>query len=90
VSEELNEKATPAITRVVLNGGAVHEIGITAPKGSRQRPLSEDQRYAKFRDCCSWAGREQDADRLFEAARSLHATARFHDFSRTLARMDNA
>lgn len=89
VSEELSEKATPAITRVVMNGGAVHEIGITAPKGSRQNPLSEDERYAKFRDCCRWAGREQDADRLFEMARSLNAMARFQDFSRRLARMDS-
>jgi 2-methylcitrate dehydratase PrpD len=85
VSEELNDKATPAITRVIMNGGKVHEIGIQAPKGSRQVPLTENERYAKFRDCCRWGGREADTDRLFEAARSIDQTPRFRDFSEKLA-----
>jgi 2-methylcitrate dehydratase PrpD len=90
VSEALSATATPAVTRVITRGNTVAEIGIAAPKGSRQHPLTEDERYAKFRDCCGWADREKDADRLFAAARSLHEKTRFRDFCRALARMDEA
>jgi 2-methylcitrate dehydratase PrpD len=85
VAEELGENATPAITRVVMRSGDVHEVGIGMPKGSRQAPLTQDEQRAKFRDCCRWAGKERDADRLFEIASSIHSVRRFRDFSQLFA-----
>jgi 2-methylcitrate dehydratase PrpD len=86
VSDELRgANATPAITRIVLKSGRVHEIGILAPKGSRQAPLTEDDRRGKFQDCCQWAGRGDDANRLFALARSIQELARFPEFSQGLA-----
>jgi len=85
VSDELGEKATPAITRVVLNSGRVHEIGVQAPKGSRHAPLTEVEKRGKFHDCCRWAGRTNDADRLFQLARSIHDLTRFPQFSHAFA-----
>jgi 2-methylcitrate dehydratase PrpD len=85
VSEELGRNATPAITRIVLKTGLVHEIGIRSPKGSPDDPLSEDEKRRKFRDCCRWAGRVSRADELYDLARSIYRMPRFSEFSRAFA-----
>lgn len=85
VSEELGEKATPAVTRVVLKNGQVCEAAVQAPKGSIHVPFSEAEQRTKFRDCCRWAGRVNDADRLFELARSIPYLPRFSAFTEELA-----
>jgi 2-methylcitrate dehydratase PrpD len=84
VSDELGERATPAVTRVTLEGRRVHEIGVLAPKGSRCVPLTEAEQLAKFRDCCAWAGAEREAERLFALARSISRLSRFGEFSEAL------
>jgi 2-methylcitrate dehydratase PrpD len=85
VSEELGRDATPAITRIVLNSGLTHEVGIRWPKGSLQAPLSAEEQRGKFADCCRWAARAPQADRLFDLARSIHSVARFSQFSHPFA-----
>lgn len=81
VSDELGENATPAITRVVLKSGSVHEIGVLAPKGTRHLPFTEQEKRDKFNDCCRWAGQADKADRLFEFAKSIHRLHQFREFS---------
>lgn len=90
VSQELSERASPTVTRVVTRSGITHEVGIRWPKGSRQAPFTEEERHEKFRDCCRWAGKGGAADRFFEIVRSLQGISRFRDFSRALAQVYGA
>jgi 2-methylcitrate dehydratase PrpD len=85
VCEELGEHATPAVTRVVLKTGEIHEIGIRAAKGSRAAPFTDAEKFEKFLECCHWAGREPRAEALFELAQSIGHLERFSEFTAALA-----
>lgn len=60
-----------AVTRVFLKDGQVVEAAVSAPKGSPQNPLGDDDLAEKFRSCCAWSGHGAAADTLFHLARSL-------------------
>jgi 2-methylcitrate dehydratase PrpD len=85
VSEELSDRATPAITRVVLENGRIHEASVLMAKGTRHEPFTPEEMRRKFLECCRWGGREREADRLLELARAIPALPRFGVFSEALA-----
>ena len=83
---ELGFEATPAVTRITLADGRSYEVAISAARGWRDAPLTEEELRGKFVDCCRWAGREWEAARLFDLARSLPGVVRFPEFSEELSR----
>jgi 2-methylcitrate dehydratase PrpD len=61
----------PAVLRVTMRGGQVHEKKVLANRGSPQNPLSVDELIVKFTDNASRVMATADARRLADRIVSL-------------------
>lgn len=77
-----DDRITGGMVTVVTNDGRRLKTSIEHPLGSRDRPLSDDQLTAKFRDCCGHAVAPLSADGVQELIDLVANLERLDDIGR--------